>query len=286
MIEFSAKYISLFGFNIYYYGLILAFGALAGILLAVWQARRKNLDEAFLYDALPWVIFGGIVGARLWHIFTPPPSMIAQGITTEFYLTHPLDALNIRAGGLGIPGAVIGGFLLFYWYARRKGEPIAPWLDVFAPAIPLGQAIGRWGNFVNQELYGAPTDLPWGIFIAPENRLAGFHDQVFYHPIFLYEFLWNLASVFVMLWIGRRYAKSMKDGDLFLIYLISYPLIRFLLDFLRLDASELGGVNANQTFMLVVMAAAGIFLWMRHNRSKVKPPYSPNISHGDQGDHE
>jgi len=268
MVEFTSKYVSLFGFNLYYYGLILAAGALAGILLAARQARRKGMNEEFLYDSLPWVIFGGIVGARLWHIFTPPPSMVALGITTEFYLTHPLDAINIRAGGLGIPGAVIGGFLLFYWYARRKGETIAPWLDVFAPAIPLGQAIGRWGNFVNQELYGAPTDLPWAIYITPENRLSGFIDQAYYHPIFLYESLWNLASVFALLWLGRRYAKSLKDGDLFLVYLISYPLIRFLLDFLRLDASELGGVNANQTFMLLVMAIAGIVLWVRHNRTK------------------
>ena len=266
MIEFTAKFISIFGFNIYYYGMILAFGALAGILLAGRQARRKGMNEVFLYDALPWVIFGGIVGARLWHIFTPPPSMIAQGITTHYYLTHPLDALNIRAGGLGIPGAVIGGLLLFYWYAWRKGEAVAPWLDVFAPAIPLGQAIGRWGNFVNQELYGAPTSLPWGIYISPENRLLGFTDQAYYHPIFLYESLWNLASVFMLLWIGRRFARSLKPGDLFFMYLISYPLIRFLLDFLRLDASELAGVNANQTFMLVIMVASAVGLFWRHRR--------------------
>lgn len=285
MIEFTSKYVSINGFNIYYYGLILAFGALAGILLAAREARRKGLDEVFLYDALPWVIFGGIAGARLWHIFTPPPSMVALGITTEFYLTHPLDALNIRAGGLGIPGAVIGGFLLFYWYAWREDKVIAPWLDVFAPAIPLGQAIGRWGNFVNQELYGAPTNLPWGIFISPENRLAGFQDQAYYHPIFLYESLWNLASVFVLLWIGRRFAKSLKDGDLFLMYLISYPLIRFLLDFLRLDASELAGVNANQTFMLVVMAAAGIFLWVRHHRPGIKEAINSKWNNEEQGDH-
>ena len=215
-----------------YYGIILMAGALAAAFLAEREARRRGYDGELVWDGLIWVLVGGIVGARLWHIFTPPPSMVAQGITTQYYLTHPLDAINIRAGGLGIPGAVIGGLALFYWYARRKGERLGPWLDVFAPAIPLGQAIGRWGNFVNQEVYGAPTNLPWAIYIAPENRLSGFQDQAYYHPIFLYESLWNLVWVFVLLWLGRKYADVLKNGDLFLIYLISYPFIRFMLDFL------------------------------------------------------
>jgi phosphatidylglycerol:prolipoprotein diacylglycerol transferase len=268
MIEFSNQYLSLFGFKVYYYGMILAFGAFSGILLASRLARRKGLSEEFFFDALPWVMFGGIVGARLWHIFTPPPSMVAQGITTQFYLTHPLDAINLRAGGLGIPGAVIGGLLLFYWYAWRKSQPFTEWLDVFAPAVPLGQAIGRWGNFVNQEVYGAPTDLPWAIFISPENRLAGFTDVSHYHPIFLYEALWNLAAVFVLIWIARKYGNKLPSGSLFLMYLISYAFIRFWLDFLRLDASQVGGVNANQTFMAIVILVAGAGLVTRIKRAK------------------
>ena len=269
MIEFSSQYLSLFGFKIYFYGMILAFGAFSGILLASRLARRKGLSEEFLFDVLPWVMFGGIAGARLWHIFTPPPSMVAQGITTQFYLTHPLDAINLRAGGLGIPGAVIGGLLLFYWYAWRKNQPFAEWLDVFAPAVPLGQAIGRWGNFVNQEVYGAPTDLPWAIFISPENRLAGFMDVSHYHPIFLYEALWNLAAVFVLIWISRKFGKELPSGSLFLMYLISYAFIRFWLDFLRLDASQVAGVNANQTFMAIVILVAGAGLV-----TKIKPAKS------------
>jgi phosphatidylglycerol:prolipoprotein diacylglycerol transferase len=264
MIEFSRRAVSLFGFDIYYYGIIIAIGVLLAILLAVHEAKRRGMEENFLYDALPWVMFSGIIGARLWHIFTPPPSMVEIGITTEYYLTHPLDALNIRAGGLGIPGAVIGGLLAFYIAAQSKGQPFGAWLDVLAPAIPLGQAIGRWGNFFNQELYGAPTDLPWGIFIDSAHRLPEFADQTHYHPIFLYESLWNLASVFVLLWLARRFSGWMKAGDLFLCYLISYPLIRFLLDFLRLDASMVAGVNANQTVMAVVMVLAALTFYLRH----------------------
>lgn len=264
MLEFTTRSVVIFGFEIFYYGLILMVGALAGVYLASREVSRKEMDVDFLYDAVPWILFGGIVGARLWHIFTPPPSMMAQGITTKYYLTHPLDAINVRAGGLGIPGAVLGGLLIFYWFAWRKGQYFADWADVFAPAIPLGQAIGRWGNFINQELYGAPTDLPWGIYISPENRLQAYSQVERYHPIFLYESLWNLGSVFLLLWIARKFSDKLKSGDLFLVYLITYPVIRFLLDFLRLDASELGGINANQTFMGFVVIGAALALYLRH----------------------
>jgi phosphatidylglycerol:prolipoprotein diacylglycerol transferase len=276
MIEFSAKSISIFGFEIFYYGLILMSGVLAGILLAGREAKRKQLNLDFLYDSIPWILFGGIVGARLWHIFTPPPSMVAQGITTKFYLTHPLDAINIRAGGLGIPGAVLGGLLAFFWFSKRKQKNFAKWIDIFTPAIPLGQAIGRWGNFINQEVYGAPTTLPWAIYISPENRLAEFSHVEYYHPIFLYESLWNLGSVFLLLWISRKYKDKMLDGDLFLIYLVTYPTIRILLDFLRLDASKVGGVNANQTFMIGIVVFSVFALIWRHrqlirNSGKILP---------------
>ena len=239
-------------------------GVIAGLVLVRKQARLKNLDENFLFDAVPWILFGGIVGARLSHVFTPPPSMIAQGFTTEYYLKNPLAALNLRAGGLGIPGAVIGGLLIFLWFSWRKKQPFLVWIDVIAPAIPLGQAIGRWGNFFNQELYGAPTDLPWAIFIDPAHRFAEFAEEAYYHPIFLYESLWNLGSVFLLLWISRKFGGWLKKGDVFLFYLISYPLIRILLDFVRLDASQVGGLNANQTFMIVVIIFAIFMLIWRH----------------------
>jgi phosphatidylglycerol:prolipoprotein diacylglycerol transferase len=266
MIKFTDVAVEIFGFAVHYYGIIIMFGVLMSILLATREAKRREMDPEFLWDSIVWVLIAGIVGARLWHIFTPSPSLVAQGITTEYYLTHPLDALSIRRGGLGIPGAVIGGGLVFYLYCRWKGVDFSSWADVIAPAIPLGQAIGRWGNFVNQELYGAPTDLPWAIFISPENRLREFAEYATYHPIFLYESLWNLGSVFLLLWIARRWKDWLLPGDLFLMYLVSYPIIRILLDFLRLDASEVGGVNANQTFMGVVLILTIAVLIFRHKR--------------------
>ncbi len=251
-------------FVLYYYGLILMSGAMAGGWLAYREAARRGHDPEIVWDLLIWLIIGGIIGARLWHVFTPSPSLIAQGIDTWFYLTHPFDLLNVRRGGLGIPGAVIGGALALFFFARKHKLNFIEWIDICAPSLALGQAIGRWGNYFNQELYGAPTNLPWKISIEPQHRLPGFSEQQYYHPLFLYESLWNLANMALLIWLTRRIPNRLKTGDVFLVYLIVYPLGRFLLDFLRLDASQLGGVNANQTFMAVIAVLAALVLFWRH----------------------
>jgi len=261
------------GFNIgplpiRFYGVILMLGALAAAWLAEREAKRRGYDGELVWDGLVWVLVGGIIGARLWHIFTPPPSMVAQGITTKFYLTHPLDALAIWNGGLGIPGAVIGGLIALYLFSRRRQLNFAVWADITAPALALGQAIGRWGNFVNQELYGKPTNLPWAIRIDPAHRLPGYENIAYYHPVFLYESLWNLANMGLLLWLGRRYQDRLKSGDLFLVYLIVYPIGRFFLEFLRLDSSQVAGLNANQTLMLIVLVLSSAVLIWRHRPKK------------------
>lgn len=246
-----------------FYGIILMSGAVAGAFLATREAKRRGYNPDIVWDLFIYLLIGGIIGARVWHILTPSPS---TGVTTAWYLSHPLDALAVWKGGLGIPGAIIGGLIALYFYSRRTGVNFAEWTDIGAPGLALGQAIGRWGNFVNQELYGAPTDLPWRIFIAPEKRLAGYLDVEYYHPLFLYESLWNLMNLFLLLWISRRFAGSLKNGDIFLAYLVIYPLGRFLLDFLRLDASMVGGLNINQTIMAVVAVCAGAALYLRHRK--------------------
>jgi phosphatidylglycerol:prolipoprotein diacylglycerol transferase len=253
-----------------FYGIILMIGAVAAAFLAEREARRRGQDSELVWDGLIWVLIGGILGARIWHILTPPPSMVESGITTYFYLTHPLDALAIWRGGLGIPGAIIGGLIAIFFFCRRRKLDFALWLDIAAPALALGQAIGRWGNFVNQELYGAPTNLPWKIYIEPQNRLPGFIDQSYYHPLFLYESLWNFGIVIVLLWLARRKADWLKNGDIFLIYLILYPVGRFLLEFIRLDSAQVAGLNANQTVMAVVAIAASISLILRHRTREPK----------------
>ncbi len=265
---FDGIHLMLWGqeFTIYYYGIILMTGAMVGGLLAQKEAIRRGHNSEIIWDLLIWLIISGIGGARLWHVFTPSPSLIAQGIDTYYYLTHPLDLLNLRRGGLGIPGAVIGGAIALLFFARKYKLYFVEWVDIIAPGLALGQAVGRWGNYFNQELYGAPTNLPWKIFIEPAHRLPGFADKEYFHPLFLYESLWNLANMALLIWLTRRFADKLKTGDIFLVYLIVYPVGRFLLDFLRLDASQLGGVNANQTFMAVVAVLASLLLIWRHWR--------------------
>ena len=253
-------------FEIRFYGIILMLGAVAGAFLATREAQRRGYQSEIVWDLMIYLLIGGIIGARLWHILTPPPS---SGITAEWYFTHPLDALNIRKGGLGIPGAVIAGVIVMYFYARRHKLNFAEWTDIGAPGLALGQAIGRFGNLVNQELYGAPTNLPWKLYIDPEHRLANYQSIEYYHPLFLYESIWNLGNMFVLLWLSRRYAHWLKAGDIFLIYLIVYPVGRFLLDFLRLDASMVGGININQMVMAVVAVCAALTLFLRHRTSDV-----------------
>ncbi|MEW5872441.1 MAG: prolipoprotein diacylglyceryl transferase [Chloroflexota bacterium] len=269
--------------HITYYGIILMSGALAAAWLASREATRRGQNVELVWDGLIWVLIGGIVGARIWHILTPPPSMVELGITTQYYLTHPLDAINIRNGGLGIPGAVIGGGLMLYFFCKRRKVNFLLWTDIAAPGVALGQAIGRWGNFINQELYGKPTGVPWAIRIDPDYRLPGFENIEYYHPLFLYESLWNFANVALLLWLGRRYPKKLIHGDLFFIYLITYPVGRFLLEFLRLDPSMVGGINANQTLMAVVaLFAVGMLYWRHSHPPALAEPQAEVMDEAEQ----
>jgi len=251
---------------VHFYGIILMIGALAGGWLASVEARRRGYDPEIVWDGLIWVLIGGILGSRIWHILTPPQSMVDQGITAGWYLTHPLDAIAIWRGGLGIPGAVIGGIIALYFFCRRRKLPFLVFADIAVPGLALGQAIGRWGNFVNQEVYGSPTTLPWAIRIDPQYRLPDFAAIETYHPLFLYESLWSLGNLAVLLILGRKYQDRLRSGDLLLVYLIIYPVGRFFLEFLRLDSAYVGGINANQTLMAAVaIISAGLLIW-RHRQ--------------------
>jgi len=250
-------------FVIYFYGLLLMAGVILGGWIASLMAGKMGEKKEQTWDLMIWLIVGGIVGARLWHVFTPSPSLVASGIDTWYYLTHPLEMLNTRNGGLGIPGAIIGGVIALYFFTRRNQLPFGTWLDISSFGLALGQAIGRWGNYVNQELYGAPTNLPWKIYIDPAHRISGFLEKEYYHPLFLYESLWNLLNLAILLTLYRFAKRKMKTGDYFLVYLLNYSLGRFLLDFIRLDASKVGGINANQTLMAVVFVISALGLALR-----------------------
>lgn len=253
---------------VYCYAIIILAGAVAATYLTIYLAKKRGEDPEIPWDMLPWLLVGGIIGARVWHILTPPASMVEQGITTMYYLTHPLDAINFRKGGLGIPGAVIGGILALWVYCRKKKISMLTWMDLLAPGLLLAQGIGRWGNFLNQELYGAPTNLPWAITIDAAHRLPGYQDVAMYHPLFLYEFLWNSFSALLLIYLILNLKNWLIKGDIFRFYLILYPTARFLLEFLRLDPSPVAGLNINQTFMAVLVVFSLIWLVVAHKNRK------------------
>ena len=265
--------ITAFGLNfvLRYYGMLLMLGAIAAAAVASRLMKIDRADSETAWDGLIWVLVFGVVGARLYHVFTPSLSLQEQGITTAWYLTHPLDLVNTTRGGLGMPGAIIGGVFGLYLFARRRKLQLGRLMDAAAPGVALAQAIGRWGNYVNQELYGPPTDLPWGIRIDPANRLPGYEPFERFHPLFLYESLWNLVNFFFLLWLWRNYRDRLVSGDIFLAYLVTYPLGRFLLEYLRLDYVPAFGINFNQVVMLVVSIAAAVALYLRNRQVPVRP---------------
>lgn len=256
--------------TIRYYALIILAGALLGAWLASVEAKRRGKDGNLVWDILPWLLVGGIIGARLWHVFTPSASNVAMGLTTKYYLTHPLQILMIWNGGLGIPGAVIGGALALWIYCRATKQKFLEWADIIAPGLLIGQAIGRWGNFINQELYGSPSNLPWAITIDPRYRLPGFETVAKYHPLFLYESVLNLLAAGILLYVGRKYKNKLYRGDIFLLYLVLYPVIRFALEYLRLDPSPVAGININQTVMGIVVVFSITILIIRHTIRRPK----------------
>jgi len=251
-------------FKIYFYSLIIIAGVLAAVWLSIREAKRRGENSDFIWDMVPWLLIAGIIGARLWHVFTPSASM---GVTASYYFQHPLEILMTRKGGLGIPGAVLGGVIALIFYCRVKKTSFFTWADIIAPGLALAQVIGRWGNFFNQELYGSPTNLPWAIFIDAAHRLPQYSTVAYYHPMFLYESLWNLLNMFLLLYLARRYSEKLLPGDLLFTYLIVYPVGRFFLEFIRLDPSFVGGVNANQVTMAVVAIGSILALVIRHRKT-------------------
>lgn len=247
-------------FSVRVNAILLILGIASGALLAAREAKRRSMDPETIYYLFLPLLMWGTIGARLWHILTPPLSSVQLGLTTEYYLTHFLDVLAFWLGGYGIPGAWIGGSIALFFFARRSELSFWELTDILAPGLALAQAIGRLGNYFNQELYGLPTTLPWKIYIEPAYRLTGFETMDFYHPLFAYEAILNFANLIFLFWIARRFANILKAGDLFLAYLGFYSFVRFLLEFLRLDVALVSGVNINQIFFAVVFVGVGLIL--------------------------
>jgi phosphatidylglycerol:prolipoprotein diacylglycerol transferase len=201
------------------------------------DAPWRIWNPDYIWSGITVILVVAIIGARLYHVFTPSPSMEAVGIYSWMdYFRQPLELINIRNGGLGIYGGIVGGALGLWWYCRRNRIPTIALADLGVIGVALGQFVGRWGNFFNQELFGKPTSLPWAVHIDSIYRPTGFEAFETFHPAFLYESLWNFMSFLVMLYLLRRYRDKLQTGDLVAVYLIGYGIGRILLEFVRLDS--------------------------------------------------
>jgi prolipoprotein diacylglyceryl transferase len=235
------------------YGMALGTAGLAGYGVFQHLAKARGISGGTLAGIVAPAAVAGLVGARLYHVATQ----------WEDYKDHPEDIPKVWEGGLGIYGGVAAGALVGAAMARRAGLHVSPLLDAAAIALPIAQAIGRTGNYANQELYGKPTDLPWGLQVDPEYRPEGFEDRNSFHPTFAYEAGWNLALAGGLYGVSTVW-KDRPPGALFALYLGGYGLGRFMVEGLRVDESkEFGGLRTNQwTSLGIVGASAGALALM------------------------
>ncbi len=213
-----------------YYGLCIGIGVLAGIYLAQrrWEARGGDGED--IYEIAKFAVPAGLIGARAYHVITD---------------WRPISEWHkIWEGGLGIPGGLVAGVVVGLWAARRRGMNIGEGIDAIIPGIPVAQAIGRVGNWFNQEIFGGPTDLPWAVEIDRDHRPDQFMDEPTFHPAFLYEGLWNIALTVFLVWIDRR--GVLKRGMILPLWILGYGIGRFMVEAVRIDAAtRILGIRVN-----------------------------------------
>ena len=245
------------------YALAIILGVVAAVVIGERRWVARGGTKGLVTDVATLAVPGGIVGARIYHVVTSP----------DRYLDDPLAALYVWQGGLGIPGGIAGGFLVSWLVLHRRGIAKGAFADAVAPGVAIAQAIGRLGNWFNQELFGTPTTLPWGLEIDPDNAdaIAG---AVAYHPTFLYELLWNLGVAAIVIWADRRW--RMGGGRAFALYLALYAVGRGWIEALRIDeAQEFFGLRLNDYVMGVVYVGAMTYLVLRRHVGReeaVEPP--------------
>ncbi|HYF72457.1 MAG TPA: prolipoprotein diacylglyceryl transferase [Nocardioides sp.] len=233
-----------------------ALSIILGIVAAIWIGERRWVarggQAGEVQDLALWAVPFGLVGGRIYHVLTDHDRYFGAG-------QQPIEALYVWKGGLGVWGAIAMGALGVYLGARSKGIRMLPVLDALAPGVLVAQALGRWGNWFNQELFGKPTDLPWGLEIDVAHRPIGYLSDATFHPTFLYEFLWNLAAFAFVVWADRRF--RLGHGRVLALYVMTYTLGRGWIEMLRIDAVELadvGGLRFNVWTSIVLFVVATV----------------------------
>ncbi|MBP2026677.1 prolipoprotein diacylglyceryl transferase [Acetoanaerobium pronyense] len=240
---------NVFGIDVRWYGIIMSIAIVSGVLLAMRNGKKAGYKEDDILDICLFAIPLAVVGARLYYV----------AFNFELYQDNIMQIFNTRLGGMAIHGGLIGGVLGGVLVTIKKKINTVKMVDIATPSVILGQAIGRWGNFVNQEAHGGPTDLPWGITI----------DGVKVHPTFLYESIWNLIIFFVLM---KVFKNKKYDGQMAAIYLIGYSIGRFFIEGLRTDSLMLGPLRMAQVISLG-MIGAGIAIHLYFKDKGVKEPY-------------
>ncbi len=256
-------------FTLRWYGVIVMIGVIVGSLIVERELRRRGENGERIWDALVWVLPAGIIGARLWYVLN------ATVGGNRYYVENPGQIFNIPQGGLHIFGGLLLGAAALLFYLRQN--KLDPWLflDSAGPAMLIGQAIGRLANFINQELYGPPTTLPWGIPISQEHRLPQFADlpaTARFHPTFAYEMLWNFIAAGLLLWISRRYKEELKPGALFAGWLLLAGVGRVFIEFFRPDQPKIASLGLSYSALVAgLMAITGaIMLLARYKAINLK----------------
>lgn len=242
--------------TIRWYGVLMATAILVGFWLADREAKREGVPADKLLNAGQWAIIAGLVGARIYEVI----------FNWDYYGQHLWKIPAVWEGGLAIHGGLIAGTLIGLWVARREGLPIRRSLDVVAPSIAIGQAIGRWGNFFNEEAFGVPTDLPWKLYISPRNRPLQYAGSDYFHPTFLYESLWDVLVFVLLISVRRRLAG--RPGVVFYLYIGLYSVGRFLIEAIRVDSFWVGSFRVPQLASLCGIALALIGLFFSRSRDR------------------
>ncbi|MEK7570341.1 MAG: prolipoprotein diacylglyceryl transferase [Patescibacteria group bacterium] len=240
--------------QLHWYGVSLALGLLAGVFLAQHVGKRIGLTREQVVDLTLIMVVSALVGARLLHVLNE----------WTYYQGHLIEILQIWKGGIAFHGALLGGALAVWGYCRQHKRNIFQLADVLLPALALGQIIGRWGNWFNQELYGRPTGLPWAIPIDPAHRLLGFEAFTRFHPLFLYEMLGNAIILVFLLLLWKR--KKLHIGDVAAAYLVLSPGVRLGLDFLRLGEPMIGPFTNAQLFSFILILVGVALVFTRQRR--------------------
>jgi phosphatidylglycerol---prolipoprotein diacylglyceryl transferase len=243
-----------------WYGTLIAIGILIAGWLASRELDRRGFPPGRAYTIATWCIPGGVIGARLYHVATD----------WDRFSGHLDKIPMLQEGGLGMPGVIVGGAIGAAIGARRAKVPVLEAFDVVAPGLILAQAIGRWGNWFNQELFGGPTDLPWGLEIDPAHRPVEYANQPTFHPTFLYESLWNLLVFVILMQLNKRLWLRAPAGTIFAAYLMLYSIGRVFTESLRIDPAQLiFGVRFN--LLLFICVAIGGGIWFFVNLSRARP---------------